>query len=230
MVRSRHFSPDFFSFLNELKENNNRDWFNANKDRYRAEIQEPLLRFISDFSGPLGDISPNFIADPRPSGGSMFRIYRDVRFSKDKSPYKTHAAAQFRHRAGRDVHAPGFYLHLETGGVFAGAGLWHPDRTALDLIRTAIVERPDEWRAVLGDPSFARHHELSGESLKRAPRGYDPEDPLIEDLKRKDFVCVQRFTQKQATSAAFFDAFVDSCRAASPFVRFLTEAVEQPFF
>ena len=229
MVRSRHFSPDFFSFLNELKENNNRDWFNANKDRYRAEIQEPLLRFISDFSGPLGDISPNFIADPRPSGGSMFRIYRDVRFSKDKSPYKTHAAAQFRHRAGRDVHAPGFYLHLETGGVFAGAGLWHPDRTALDLIRTAIVERPDEWRAVLGDPSFARHHELSGESLKRAPRGYDPEDPLIEDLKRKDFVCVQRFTQKQATSATFLDAFVESCRAASPFVRFLTEAIDQPF-
>ena len=159
----------------------------------------------------------------------MFRIYRDVRFSKDKSPYKTHAAAQFRHRVGRNVHAPGFYLHLEPGGVFAGAGLWHPDRAALDQIRTAISEQPDKWRAVLGDPSFTRHHELSGESLKRAPRGYDPDGPLIEDIKRKDFVCVQKFTQKQATSANFLGTFVDSCRSASPFVRFLTEAIQQPF-
>jgi len=229
MTRKKHFTPDFFAFLTELKENNNRDWFHANKDRYKAEIQEPLLHFISDFAGPLNEISPNFIADPRPSGGSMFRIYRDVRFSKDKSPYKTHAAAQFRHRAGRDVHAPGFYLHLEPGGVFAGAGLWHPDRTALDMIRTAIVERPDEWRAVLGDPSFIKHHELSGESLKRAPRGYDPEHPLVEDLKRKDFVCVRRFTQKKAASAAFLDDFVESCRGAGPFVQFLTEAIEQAY-
>jgi uncharacterized protein (TIGR02453 family) len=229
MAGKRHFTPEFFAFLTELKENNNREWFQANKDRYRTDVQEPLLRFISDFSGRLGDISSNFIADPRPSGGSMFRIYRDVRFSKDKSPYKTHAAAQFRHRAGRDVHAPGFYLHLETGGIFAGAGLWHPDRTALDQIRTAIVERPEEWRAVLGDAGFAKHHELSGESLKRAPRGYDPEHPLIEDLKRKDYVSVRRFTQKQAMSATFLDTFADSCRAAGPFVRFLTEAIGQPF-
>ncbi len=229
MAGQRHFTPEFFAFLRDLKNNNNREWFQANKERYRAEIQAPLLRFISDFSEPLSGISEHFVADPRPSGGSMFRIYRDVRFSKDKSPYKTHAAAQFRHRAGRDVHAPGFYLHLETGGIFAGAGLWHPDRSALDQIRTAIVERPDDWRAALSDASFAQHHELSGESLKRAPRGYDPEHPLIEDIKRKDFVCVQRFTQKQATSTTFLDTFAASCRAASPFVRFLTEAIGQPF-
>jgi len=229
MARKRHFTPDFFEFLTELSDNNNRDWFHANKGRYRAEIQEPLLRFISDFSESLSEISPNFVADPRPSGGSMFRVYRDVRFSKDKSPYKTHAAAQFRHRAGRDVHAPGFYLHLEPDGVFAGAGLWHPDRTVLDQIRTAIVERSEAWRKVLCDPSFVKRHSLSGESLKRAPRGYDPEHPLIEDLKRKDFVCVKRFTQKQATGAGFLDAFVESCRTASPFVQFLTEAVDQPF-
>ena len=113
--------------------------------------------------------------------------------------------------------------------MFAGAGLWHPDRTSLDQIRTAIVERLDNWRSLLENPLFAEHHELSGESLKRAPRGFDPEHPLIEDLKRKDFVCVRRFTQKKATSAAFLDEFVESCRAASPFVQFLTEAVDQPF-
>ena len=143
MAGKRHFDTDLFEFLRELAENNNREWFLANKDRYRAAVQEPLLGFISDFAGRLHEISPNFIADPRSSGGSMFRIYRDVRFSKDKSPYKTHAAAQFRHRAGRDAHAPGFYLHLEPGSVFWGAGLWHPQRAVLYEIRNAIIDRPD---------------------------------------------------------------------------------------
>ena len=229
MAERRHFNPDFFNFLRELAENNNREWFLANKDRYRAEVQEPLLGFISDFAGRLHDICPNFVADPRPSGGSMFRIYRDVRFSKDKSPYKTHAAAQFRHRAGRDAHAPGFYLHLEPGSVFGGAGLWHPQRAVLDEIRNAIIDSPNEWRGTLAEPRFAEHHELSGERLKRAPRGYDAEHPLIEDLKRKDFVCIERFTQAEACSTGFLDTFAESCRAAGPFVRFLTEAVGQSF-
>ncbi len=96
MARKPHFNQDLFDFLTELKTNNSREWFTANKDRYRSTVQEPLLRFISDFADPLHEISREFVADPRPSGGSMFRIYRDVRFSKDKSPYKTHAAAQFR--------------------------------------------------------------------------------------------------------------------------------------
>ena len=159
----------------------------------------------------------------------MFRIYRDVRFSKDKSPYKTHAAAQFRHRAGRDAHAPGFYLHLEPGNVFAGAGSWHPERSTLDGIRTAIVEDSDTWQSVIGDPLLVKHHDLAGESLKRAPRGYDPDHPLIEDLKRKDFICVERFSPAQACRAGFMDTFVKSCTAAAPFVRFLTEAAGQPF-
>jgi uncharacterized protein (TIGR02453 family) len=229
MAGTRHFTPELFDFLSELKENNTREWFLANKDRYRSAVQEPLLGFISDFGGRLHDISPNFVADPRPSGGSMFRIYRDVRFSKDKSPYKTHAAAQFRHCAGRDAHAPGFYLHLEPGSVFGGAGLWHPPREALDQIRQAIAEKPEEWLSVLAESRFARHHDLSGESLKRAPRGYDPEHPLIEDLKRKDFVCIERFTQAKACTSGFLDTFAESCRAAGPFVRFLTEAVGQEF-
>ena len=159
----------------------------------------------------------------------MFRIYRDVRFSKDKSPYKTHAAAQFRHREGRDVHAPGFYLHLEPGNVFVGAGSWHPDREALDAIRTAIVEKPDRWRAVLGEPRFSKCHSLVGDSLKRPPRGVNPQHPLIEDLKRKDFISVENFTQQQACSAGFIELVADSFSAAAPLVKFLTEEVGQPF-
>ena len=209
MAKNRHFDREFFGFLKELKQNNTREWFQANKERYRSEVQEPLLQFISDFAEPLHDISSEFVADPRPSGGSMFRIYRDVRFSKNKSPYKTHAAAQFRHRAGRDAHAPGFYLHLEPGNVFVGD--------------------PDRWRAVLADVRFSKRHTLVGESLKRPPRGFDPEHPLIEELKRKDFISIENFSQTRACSAGFIDTVADSFRTAAPLVRFLTEAVGQPF-
>ena len=229
MAKKRHFNKQFFGFLKELKQNNAREWFQANKERYRSVVQEPLLGFISDFSDPLYDISHEFVADPRPSGGSMFRIHRDVRFAKDKSPYKTHAAAQFRHRAGRDAHAPGFYLHLEPGNVFVGAGSWHPGGEAIGHIRTAIAENSKKWQKILDDPEFSKSHKLVGEGLKRPPRGFDPEHPLIEELKRKDFISIENFSQTKACSASFVDAVAESFRTAAPLVRFLTEAVGQSF-
>jgi uncharacterized protein (TIGR02453 family) len=228
-MSSPHFSPEFFGFLSELKQNNNREWFQANKNRYKQTVQEPLLQFISDFADPLAAISPRFVVDPRPSGGSMFRIYRDVRFSRDKSPYKTHAAAQFRHQNGRDVHAPGFYLHLEPGNVFVGAGLWHPSGPTLAAVRDAIVDQPDAWSSILSDPGFAAGHKLGGDSLKRAPKGYDADHPQIEDLRRKDFVTYQNLSEADALSPKFIDEIRDSFQAAAPFVRFLTEAIELPF-
>jgi uncharacterized protein (TIGR02453 family) len=218
-----HFSPALFDFLADLKANNNREWFQSNRERYRAEVQEPLLGFISAFAGPLGEISKNFVADPRPSGGSMFRIYRDVRFSRDKSPYKVHAAAQFRHREGRDVHAPGFYIHLEPDNVFMGAGLWHPPGPTLAAARNAIVDDPDGWRRATEGLT------LGGESLKRTPRGFDSDHPLVDDLKRKDFVCSVNETQRSACRSGFLDRFAGTCRTMGPMVRFLTEAVGLEF-
>jgi len=218
-----HFEPSLFGFLRELESNNTRDWFQANKERYRADVQEPMLGFIASFAEPLREISPHFVASPKPVGGSMFRIYRDVRFSRDKSPYKTHAAAQFRHRRGRDVHAPGFYLHLEPGNVFMGAGLWHPSGSTLKSVRDAIVEHPEGWRRA------TRGLELSGDSLKRAPRGFDADHPLIDDLKRKDFVVMTPSSQRAACSSGFMDELVGACRRASPMMRFLTESVGLEF-
>lgn len=218
-----HFKPELFAFLSELKKNNTREWFQENKDRYKVEVQEPLLEFIAAFSGPLEEISPHFVADPRPVGGSMFRIYRDVRFARDKSPYKTHAAAQFRHREGRDVHAPGFYFHLEPDNILMGAGIWHPAGETLNAIREAIIENPDRWREAVDGLS------LGGESLKRGPRGIDPDHPMIEDLKRKDFVTFSSSTQKAACRSGFLQTFARSCTEAAPMVRFLTEAVELEF-
>src|SRR5919108_6356028 len=144
-MTDREFGPELFSFLRDLKEHNDRDWFNANKDRYENDLLEPALAFIEDFGLRLPAISPYLVADARRQGGSLFRIYRDTRFSKDKSPYKTHAGIYFRHELAKSAHAPGFYLHLEPGQVFLGAGIWRPDTEPLAQIRTAIAEDPDRW-------------------------------------------------------------------------------------
>ena len=229
MSAGPYFTPELFRFLAELAAHNERPWFEANKARYRTAIQEPLLRFIADFAPELKEISPHFVADPRPQGGSMFRIHRDVRFSADKSPYKTHAAAQFRHRAAKDVHAPGFYLHLEPGGCFVGVGIWHPDGPTLAAIRAALVADPAGWTSAVGDRAFARAFTLGGDALKRPPQGFDPAHPLIDDLKRKDFVAMAPLSEEQAMAPEFLQRFTTHCRAAAPFMRYVAAAIGQPF-
>ena len=229
MPSNPHLTAKAFKFLNDLSKNNNRDWFNANKDRFESDLREPALQFIRDFAPYLADISPYFRADDRKSGGSMFRIYRDVRFSKDKSPYKTYTGLQFRHEQGKDAHCPGYYLHLQPKEFFVGVGIWRPDGDTLRLIRAAIDADADRWKKVSRSKSFTRTFELSGDSLKRAPKGYDPEHPLIDDLKRKDFIAVAKLTQKQVTSPGFINDFAKLCRTGSPLVEFLCEAIDVPF-
>jgi uncharacterized protein (TIGR02453 family) len=221
-AKTRSFRPELFRFLSELKANNDRAWFTANKERYENDVRGPALDFVADFAGPLEKISAHFVADPRPSGGSLFRIHRDTRFSKDKSPYKPYTGIHFRHELAKDAHAPGFYLHLQPGSVFAGAGIWHPDQPTLVKIREAIDRDQDGWRAATETTSFR----LGGDSLKRAPAGFDPEHPLIEDLKRKDFVGFVELTQKDVCAPGFVERFAGICRDLSPFVRFLCAAVD----
>ncbi len=223
MPQEFFFEPSLFTFLEALRMNNNREWFQVNKARYEAEVRDPMRRFIGDFGPHLRTISSHFVADPRANGGSLFRIYRDVRFSKDKSPYKTNVGAQFRHAAGRDVHAPGFYLHLEPGNVFIAGGVWHPDRRALNQIRDAIVEHPQQWKRL----TKALH--LAGDTLKRPPKGYDPEHPLLVDLKRKDFIAHADFTPDQACTPNFMSLFTQTCQTFAPLTRFLTQALELPW-
>ena len=156
--------------------------------------------------------------------GSLFRIYRDTRFSHDKRPYKTHAGVQFRHERAKDVHAPGFYLHIEPKQAFIGVGIWHPDSDTLKLLRDAIVENPAKWKRAKSAKSFTAEFELAGDSLKRAPKGYDPDHPLIEDLRRKDFIAVTKLKDKDLVAPAFLDRFTKTCTSAKPFMRFLAEA------
>jgi uncharacterized protein (TIGR02453 family) len=224
-----HITPELFAFFRELKRNNTKQWFQSNKERYEQQVRLPLQRFIMDFEQPLRRISPHFRADPRPLGGSLFRIHRDVRFSPDKSPYKTHGGIQFRHEQGTDVHAPGFYLHLEPDNVFAAAGSWHPDSTALGRIREAIDSDPAAWLRAKTDPGFCQLYEIGGESLKRAPRDYDPGHPQIEDLKRKDFIAHVSLSEHDALAPDFLQRYARLCAAAAPFMEFLTEALDLPW-
>lgn len=225
MPAALHFGPELFAFLRELKLNNRREWFAANRERYEDSVKAPAQRFISDVGLRLAKVSPEFVADPRPVGGSMFRIYRDTRFGDDKTPYKTHTGIQFRHRAGKDVHAPGFYLHLEPRNCFVAAGTWRPDAAALAGTREAINAHPAEWKRVRDGRRFRANFDLSGDSLARPPRGYEPSHTFIEDLKRKDFVAVAGLTEQEVTSAGFLERFTGLCRDAGPFVQFLCEGI-----
>lgn len=224
------FPADLFKFLRGLKRNNDREWFNANKQRYKDNVLAPMSQFISAMDGRLAKVSDCFLADPRPSGGSMFRIYRDVRFSKDKSPYKEHVACHFRHMAGSDAHALGFYVHLEPDSVFFGGGMYHPPNPILRLIRTAIVDNEAAWKQATRSRSFkARFGQVEGESLKRAPQGFDPEHPLLDDLKRKSFFAVQRVDPDLALTKDFVPEVQKSFVALKPMMRFLAESVGVSF-
>jgi uncharacterized protein (TIGR02453 family) len=223
-VEEPSFSPELFGFLRELVDNNDREWFAAHKARYVAEVQEPALAFVEDVGLRLPEVSRHFVADARTTGGSLFRIHRDIRFSKDKTPYKTHAGVQFRHERARDAHAPGYYLHLEPGRVFVACGIWRPERDALHAIRTAIAARPGRWQAIVEEPAFGQHFRLGGESLKRPPAGFDRDHPLIDELKRKDFIAIADLTEADATAGDFLDRFLDLCAAAGGLMRFLCDS------
>jgi uncharacterized protein (TIGR02453 family) len=218
------FSPQLFRFVKDLKANNNREWFNANKGRYEEHVKEAALGFIEDAGYRLADAAPYLVADQR----SLFRIYRDTRFAKDKTPYKTHVGIYLRHQRSAEADTAGLYLHLEPGHVFMGAGIWHPSAPALKRIRDAMAGRPDAWREAVAavGPTWRL---ADGEALKRPPQGYPPDHPLIEDLKRKSFAVTSKLTQREVTASGFLDVWVDRVRQARPFMVFLSGALGVPY-
>ncbi len=224
------FPAELFGFLRALAENNNRDWFKDNRIDYDEFVAEPVIEFINAITTSLETISQNFVADPRRNGGSMFRIYRDTRFGRDKRPYKTNVGCHFRHVAGKSAHAPGFYLHLQPGNVFVGAGIWKPDGPTLAKIRNAIVEYPDRWGAACNDKAlWQRFGEIEGECLKRAPRGFDADHVHVEHLKQKSFFIHQSLDEALATGPGLIAEVVAAYTDSVPLVRFLTRAVGLPF-
>ncbi len=223
------FSPTLLEFLDELAANNKRPWFQENKRRYEREVLEPSLAFIREFRPRLRKLSRHFTADDRRMGGSLMRIYRDLRFAKDKSPYKTNVGIQFRHEFGRDVHAPGYYVHIAPGECFLGLGMWRPDGKSLGRVRQAIVDDPSRWRRAVGGKKFCESFQLGGERLKRPPRGFSSDHPLVEDLKRKDFVAISRLSERDVLGKGFLERVSRSFAAGGPLMRFLCRAIEAPF-
>jgi uncharacterized protein (TIGR02453 family) len=227
-MANRCFTPATFKFLKNLQANNTRPWFDLHKQEYEAAVRTPALEFIESMSDDIEAISPHFCAVAKKVGGSLMRVQRDVRFGRDKRPYKTNIGIQFRHAQGKDVHAPGFYVHLEPTECFLGVGIWHPDATALNLIRTSIAENGTAWLKASRDKKFASNFVFAGDSLSNPPRGYAKDHPQLEDLKRKDFIAIKHFPQSLALSPGFQSDVVRSFRSALPVMTFLCQALELP--
>lgn len=216
-------------FLEELSRNNNKKWFDANRDRYERELREPSLAFIAAMETPIKKVSSHFTAVPKKVGGSLMRIHRDTRFSKDKRPYKTNVGIQFRHEAGKDVHSPGFYFHIDTEQVFLGAGIWHPESSVLKQIRETIDEYPTDWRKARDATAFRAKFTLAGDSLRRPPRGYGIDHPMLEDLKRKDHIAVANLDHDVLFDKSLVRTVADYFKTSRKYMQFLCEAVGVDF-
>ena len=222
------FGPGLFDFLAELELNNRRDWFEANRGRYESELREPAFELIRAVRPRLAKISPAITARDAKVGGSLMRIHRDVRFSADKAPYKTNVGIQFRHRAGKDVHAPGYYVHISLDHCFFGAGSWMPDRDALAAYREAIAEHGNAW-SKLAKRYQKSPWRIDGDKLKRPPRGWSADHPMIEEIKRKHFIAVRDFTHEEALSAEFPATIANWCKETAPLMQFLCTAAALDF-
>jgi uncharacterized protein (TIGR02453 family) len=224
-VAQAHFTPALFDFFRALKKNNNREWFLKNKPRYEKDVRDPALRFIEAMGPGLRKVSAHLVADPRLVGGSLFRINRDIRFSKDKSPYKTNLGISFGHDLGRVGPAPGLYVHLEPGTSFAGGGVHMPDGPTLGRVRDAIVADPGAWKRIISDPRSKEAISNRGDSLKRAPQGFDPDHPFVEDLKRKSYTWHAMYSEGEVCAPDFAERFLEACKTANPFDQFLARAL-----
>ncbi|MEO7621986.1 MAG: DUF2461 domain-containing protein [Gallionella sp.] len=224
-----YFTKQTFVFLSALVENNTREWFEEHKQDYEDLVRTPALDFISDMADEMPAITKHFRALPNKVGGSLMRVYRDTRFSKNKAPYKTNIGIQFRHEVGKDIHAPGYYVHIAPDECFIGVGLWHPDADALFKIREAIVKNGKAWVAARDDKAFSQHFSLEGDALANSPRGFAKDHPLVKDLKRKDFIGLAALSKGNVIAKDFRAQVVERFKQAEPMMRFLCGALELRF-
>ncbi len=229
MTTFNGFPKDTLAFLDDLQANNNREWFAANKLRYEQSFLEPSLELIRDLEKPLAKIAPMLKVEAKKMGGSLMRIYKDTRFSNDKTPYKTNIGIQFRHMAGKDVHAPGIYFHVAIDECFVGAGIWKPEAEPLKQIRVHISLNPKEYTKAMTNKKFSSLYSLFEDRLKSAPRGYAKDDPMIDELRRRSFIGVANLTASQIQSKQLVDLILERVRVAKPLMVFLCEALEVPY-
>lgn len=229
MAKFSGFPIQTLMFLDKLEKNNNRDWFNKHKDQYESDVRTPALDFINAMADPIKKLSPHFRVEAKKVGGSLMRVYRDTRFSSDKTPYKTNVGIQFRHEKGKDVHASGFYFHIDTEQVFLGAGIWHPDSPTLQKIRQQINKRQADWKKIISSKTLTKNWAQEGDSLKRPPRGYDADHPLIEEIKRKDFILVARLDHDFINDSKIVANTIKLLKPTCNYLAFLCSALKLKF-
>lgn len=227
------FSPAALTFLRGLARNNRKEWFEANRERYEDEIKRPLLALIEEVDIRLAEFAPEIIGSKK----SLFRIHRDVRFSKDKRPYKTHAACWFYHRdAGRAVGenaahgGAGFYFHFAPGEVFTGGGVWMPPRPVLLRIRDAIAESPETFTAIVKAPTFKRRFGAleTEHMLQRMPRGFAADHPAGDWLRYQSFTAGRALTEKDLGSRKLVDLLAKDYQVMLPLVRWINSVSGLP--
>ncbi len=227
---STYFTPASFKFLKGLARHNEKAWFEAHRADYEANVRDPFVRLITDLQPALAEVSEHFRADPRGNGGSLFRIYRDARFSNDKSPYKTWQGARFFHARRREVPAPSFYLHLQPGGSFVGAGLWHPEPDTQRKVRQFIFDNPGSWKAAAHEARLRKRFDLADEEkLVRPPRGFPADFEFIDDLKHRNWVLWRSLDDEAMTGPKLRQTIAADLATLAPFVDYLCAALDLEF-
>jgi uncharacterized protein (TIGR02453 family) len=225
-----YFSDKSFRFLRGLARHNERAWFHDHRADYEAHVRGPFQRLLGDLQPALDAVSTHYRSDPRPVGGSMFRIQRDTRFANDKAPYKGWQGARLFHERRREVAAPSFYIHLEPGQCFVGAGLWHPETHIQRKVRQFIYENPGSWQTAAHAPGFRRRYELgSDDMLVRNPHGYPPDFAFIEDLRRRNFTASRAIDDGVMTGPRLRQAIERDIAALAPFVDYLCASLDLEF-
>lgn len=210
-------------FLRDLKQNNDRDWFQPRKEIYDEKLKQPLLELAAALNDELERFAPDYRTEPKKA---VYRIYRDTRFGDDKTPYKTHAAASFHHRTLGKHIAAGFYFHFSPTEFLVGGGLWKPGSKELLAIRRRISADPSELRAIVTAKPFKKLvGEMTGEQLKRPPKGFSADDPALELLRYKQFLAGDQLDPKLIETPQALGEIVKRFEAIAPLVQYLNGAI-----
>jgi uncharacterized protein (TIGR02453 family) len=217
------FSVEMVQFFQKLKRNNRREWFQPRKHLFEQHAKDPMLELVAAINAELIKFAPAFVTDPKKA---LFRIYRDTRFSGDKTPYKTHIAASFSRRAPEHLGHGGFYFSVSGDEIEVAGGIYHPSPETMLAVRTHIAKNHEELRRILADRKVRRLlGDLQGAELTRAPKGFDPAHPAVDLIKKKDWILDVYLDAGLATTPKLQGEIVDRFRAMAPFIEFLNRAI-----
>ena len=213
------FPPEMVQFLRALKRNNRREWFQPRKHLYEQQVKEPMLELVTALNRDFMKFAPHFVTEPKKA---VFRIYRDTRFSADKTPYKTHVAASFWRRGSDYTGAGGFYFSVSHDQIEVAGGIWHPSPETMLLVRTHIAASYPEMRRILANKKSRKLvGDLQGDELTRAPKGFDPQHPALDLIKKKDWILDTSLNSALATTPKLYREILVRFRAIAPLIEYL---------